>query len=624
MELSHQTERGGSALDALEHELYNPKNKMDESSFHRVRDRRELELPTSWGDNAPLITQGREDKGFSFGAKMLFISFILLLSALGYTAWKFFSLNNVVSAANIDMSLEVIPYVEGGEAIPVTFTLLNRNTSPLQEAVITLEYKKGVGSQDEQEKVHEKREIGLINPNDNKRQDFNVILYGSEAEQRDLTIKLEYKVTGSGNIFSKIITASTVLKTPQVSVHIDGPNILSIGQNGTFDITVKNNSATTTLASILQVILPNTFTVNTIEPRSLSHSSVWSIRPLAQGESQVVTITGSLSGIQGETASMKALIGSEGDSNTSVGIVYSSQTIDIKLRSSPLNFALALDTESGGSEKLRYGDRSILTITYANTSDKTLQDISVELLLSGQAPLYKNIELTSGYYDSLKRTILWDKKSVPALATLAPGATGSFRIIIPIVQGGTNSPSLKVTLSGSGTVESKDDVVSIISKSWVVEGSATINVKTTFKNSPFVSTGPIPPEPNVETAYTAHILVSAQNSLINTQVSFRLPTYVSWRNISSDISKTSFDENTRTATWSIGNLAANTTQVMDISLLVKPSQSHVGQMPNITSGIVLDADEEVSRAHIRTTLSPITTYIAGENWEGNPSIVVDK
>lgn len=624
MELPHQTERSDSALDVIEHGLYDPKNKMEDVTLHHTRDRRTLELPTSWGDNAPIITQGKEEKGLSFGSKLLIFSVILLICALGFTAWRIISLRNVVSSANIDMSLEITPYVEGGESVPVTFTLFNRNTAPLQSAVITLVYKQGIGSQDEQEKIHEKRELGIINPNDNKRQDFNIILYGSEAEQRDVTLKLEYKVAGSNAVFSKVITNSTVLKTPPIAVHIDGPKILSIGQNGTFVITVKNNSATTSLQSVLQVTLPNTFTVVSQEPRANSKGIVWSIPPIAPGKTSTTTIIGSLTGTQGETTSMKALIGSKGDSLTNVGVVYSSQTVDIKLRSSPLNFVIAMDTDSGTTEKLRYGDSAVITITYANTSDITLQDAVIKLFISGEAPLLKKVDPTTGYYDSEKKVITWDKSNLPELTTLTPHSNGTLRVVIPIAISGTNSPTLKVTLTGSASGEVKDDVVSTISKTWAVQGSATINAETKYKNSSLVNTGPIPPAPNKETTYTAHILVSAQNSLVNTRVSFILPTYVAWRNITSDSSKVSFDSRSRTVTWLIGNLGAENTSSIDISLLVKPSQSHVGQIPTITSGIVLDADEEISQAHIRTTISPLTTYISNENWSFDPSRVVDR
>jgi hypothetical protein len=61
----------------------------------------------------------------------------------------------------------------------------------------------------------------------------------------------------------------------------------------------------------------------------------------------------------------------------------------------------------------------------------------------------------------------------------------------------------------------------------------------------------------------------------------------------------------------------------EVSLTVKPSQSHVGETPAITSGLILEADEADSRARLKTTLSPLTTRITGEDWETDPSLVVE-
>ncbi|MBP6948688.1 MAG: hypothetical protein KBC41_01755 [Candidatus Pacebacteria bacterium] len=625
MQLSHQPERSDSALDSLEHELYNPKNKMEMDDLHRVRDKKTQELPVSWGDNAPIITHGRDESGFSFGAKFLIVALILLLASVSFALYRVMSSSSVVSSANIDMSLEMNPYVEGGESSPLSFSLHNRNTVPLQDAFIVVEYKRGAGSQDEEEKVYEKRELGSINSGDFKRQDFDVVLYGAEAEQRSVTVKLEYKIAGSGGSFSKIATASTILKTPQIAVRIDGPEVLSVGQSGVFTITVKNNSATTSLPSVLQLAIPNTLTVTNYEPKLSSRGQIWSVKPLSSGESKVFTVTGYLSGKQGEVATMKAIVGAEGSNNTNMGIVYSSQTIDIKLRSSPLNFVVALDTQNGLSEKIRYGDRANLSITYTNTSDSPLFDVSIELLLSGEAPLYKDIFSQEGYYDSINKTITWDKTSIPALANVPANSNATFVVQIPMVTSGSNSPNVKMTLTGKATDKESDDVISIISKTWQVEGSASLTAKTLHKNSSLQNTGPIPPEPNIETSYTAHLLVSAQNALVNTKVSFTLPTYVSWTGVVSTSSYVTYDKKLRTVTWNIGNLAADAVVQTDINVLVKPSQTHVGKMPPITSGIVLDADEEISRSHIKTTLSPLTTYLAGENWGSeDPSRVADR
>jgi len=620
-----ETEYEGSALDTAEHELYDPRSKLEDVTPHHVRDRKVSELPTSWGDNAPIILQAEQEKGFSFGARLLLLSVFILFATLGFTAWKVISLRNVVTPANIDMTAEVTPYIEGGESMPVMFTLSNRNASALQEAVLTLIYEQGSGSQDEQAKIHEKRTLGIINPNEYKRQDFNIVLYGSEAESRTLTFKLEYKVLGSNAVFSKVINTTTVLKTPPIAVKIDGPKILSIGQVGTFTFIVKNNSATTSLPTVLSITLPNTFTTLSTAPKPNSSSPSWSVPSLKSGDETTYSVTGSLTGTDGETVTMRAIIGSIGESASNVGIVYSSQVSDIKLRASPLAVVMVLDTESGSSDKLRYGDKAIVDITYTNVSKDPLQDVTLKISMTGDAALYKQIDPYKGDYDSVAQTITWDKNNQPQLGTIAPDANGTLRVFIPIVTGGTNSPTLKIVLTGSASSASSNDVIATVSKSWTVQGSAAVSAVTSYKLSPFLNTGPIPPVANTDTTYGAHIVVSAQNSLINTRVSFILPSYVTWNNVTSDGSQVKYDAKTRTVTWTIGSLEAGKTIATDIGLSVKPSQSHVGKSPAITSGIVLDADEEVSQSHLRSTIPALTTYISNEAWgDINPSRVVDK
>jgi hypothetical protein len=85
-----------------------------------------------------------------------------------------------------------------------------------------------------------------------------------------------------------------------------------------------------------------------------------------------------------------------------------------------------------------------------------------------------------------------------------------------------------------------------------------------------------------------------------------------------------YDSKTRTVYWDIGRLEQGAVAEANIMLRVKPSQSHVNQTPVITSGIILEADEDISRAHLKTTLSPLTTSVYNEMWPKNPSVVVEE
>jgi hypothetical protein len=613
-----------NALEAMERKLYDPKQKIENVAIHHVRDRIEKELPTSWSEDTPIIRPAEDKTGLSFGAKFLAGAVLLLVVALAFASWRVLSSRNLVSAKNIDINASTTPYVEGGVVTPFVVTLQNRNTLPLEETSITLMYKKGNGVSDEQEKVQEKRELGTINAGDFKRQDFQVTLYGSEAESRDITVKFEYKVPGSGASYNKVVVTQMVLKTPPLSVAIDGPKLLSVGQSGTFTFTVKNNTGTTTTPSLLTAILPTNFAVESMTPKPSSRATAWQIPELPAGGTHVITFTGSLSGNQGETATMQALIGSMGGSISEVGVVYSKETFDISLRTSPLTLTYALDTERGEGDSLRYGDRAFLTVHYKNASANILHDTSIVLTVSGDAALTKQVLTDKGYYDSVNGTITWNKDTIPELGLLPANREGNLMITIPIVTKGSNSPKLVLSTTGVGTVTEKDDVVASVSKTYYVQGSASVSARTQYKNSPFQNTGPIPPTPNVDTTYTIHLTVSAQNALQNTKVSFVLPPYVTWRNVNTDPAKTTYDASTKTVTWNVGVLDAGKSAGTDIGVSVRPSQGHVNSSPPITGGIVLEADETASKAHLKTTITALTTYIAGEVWNVNPSVVVDQ
>lgn len=612
-----------SALDSIEHELYDPRAKMKNAKIHEVRSHRDIVLPSSWGGDDPVIKKGKEDKGVSFGAKLLLLSVIFLFGALGFSAWRVMSLRNVVSATNIDMTADITPYIEGGEATPLILTLRNRNISQLENAHVTLLYKQGNGSQDEQEKIQEKRDLGIIKQNEYKKQDFSLVLYGSESETRDIVLKLEYQVPGSNAIFTKIVNAQVVLRTPPISVGIEGPDKLSVGQSGTYTVTVKNNSATTSLGSVLQLTLPNSFTIENTTPKPLPRSNSWTVGKLASGDTALITFTGSFDGKQGEMGTLQAKIGSQGDDPSVIGIVYAAQTIDVTLRSSPLTVTMDLSSQNGGMNSIRYNDRATLTFTYNNGSSQALEDVSIKVALDGDAAAYSSVSpLNGGYYDSETKTITWDKASLPDLAVLPPNSHGTVQVLFPTVERGTNSSSLHVTVTGNATTKTSSDVVTTLSKSWGVEGSVSLAAFTQYKNSPFPNSGPIPPQANKETTYTANLKVTAQNALSSAKVSFTLPAYVSWKKITSNDATISYEPKTRTVYWAVGPLGQGGGAEVNIMLGVKPSQSHVGGSPSITSGIILNAVEEVSKARIQTTLSPLTTSVHREEWPTNPSLVV--
>ena len=167
-------------------------------------------------------------------------------------------------------------------------------------------------------------------------------------------------------------------------------------------------------------------------------------------------------------------------------------------------------------------------------------------------------------------------------------------------------------------------MITTLNKTWGIQGAATLEAGTQYKNSPLQNSGPVPPEANTETTYSVHMSISAQNVLSYARASFTLPAYVTWKGVSTNTSAVTYNSRTRTVVWEAGKLEQGVVTAIDIQLGVKPSQSHVGTSPAITSGIIFDAEEEVSRARTRVNRSPLTTVIRNEQWVENPSVVVSR
>lgn len=610
-------------IDDLEHKLYDPKQVGNEAMLHRVHGHKEADLPTNWGEVTPIIRPVEDSQNsYSFGTKILFFALIFLFSVLSFTAWRVLSSRNVVSLDNIDITLDSKPYVDGGETTPFSVSVFNRNTSPLLEATITISYEKGVGVLDEQQKVYEKRNLGTILPNSLKKEDLDITLYGAADETRVISVKLEYKVAGANAVFNKPATTQVVLKTPPLSIHIDGPDTLVQGQNSTFDISIINNTSAEIKDSLVSLSLPTTFKLSKTDPKPNTKGMMWNMPSVFPGATSTITISGSFTGSPGEVDTIKASIGAASTAVNQMGVVYSQEGHSVSITSPLLSLNTHLETDRGSAENLRYGDKAAVYISYENKSDKVLRDISIIVNIGGSAPVISSISSEFGYYNSVDKTITFNSSTNHELSSVAPGAKGEFRVYIPVVSKGSNSPKLSLIINGIASSLSKDDTATEISKSWNVEGSATFSAITMYKNSSFINTGPLPPKANVSTTYSAHLVVSAQNSLVNSKVSFILPAYVTFTGTFATGTNVTYNERTRTVVWNIGNITAGGIVSNDIQISVKPSQSHVSNTPAITSSVTLEADEADSKALVRTITNPLTTDISREQGASNLSSVV--
>ncbi len=611
----NEEERNGKLhyVDDLEYRLNKTKVEPKEIHIHKVKDIESSYIKNSWPDEIEHNNYEKEKN--SFGVKFLIFSMAIFVCAMLYVGYLVLSSKNFASNNNINLTTDIKPYVDGGEINKINIDVENKNKTALKGAVLSISYNRGVSSESETSKISEKKEIGDLTEGSVSKQSFDVQFYGKAGEVKNLIVNLEYHLDGTNGSFSKQLEVTTVINKSPIEIEIKGPKTVNSGQIVNYDFVIKNNLQNIADSFVVKVSMPQSFKVEGTSDSTL----FFNVDKLDVGGSITKSVSGYFEGLSGEKSSIHVDAGMPTDSNSkNISVVYFSNLTDVEIKESELKLNLNSVTERGKVDVLRFGDRLTFLINYENISNQALNDVEIVAKIKGDAPLISGVSvLDDGYFDSTNRTITWNGATRNELKNIPPGGNGLFRFEVPIIDKGENTPKLNVEINGKALNLSKTEIVTNINKEYLVQGSATLSAWTSYKNSSFKNTGPVPPQVDTETTYTLHLSAFAQNNLDDSQISFTLPIYTNWSNTVSQGNNISYNKNNRTVLWDIGHINAGSTVSSDVMVSVKPSLSHLGRSPDITGGIVFTGTETDSKARISVSVKPLTTNIGNEDWGTN-------
>jgi hypothetical protein len=126
----------------------------------------------------------------------------------------------------------------------------------------------------------------------------------------------------------------------------------------------------------------------------------------------------------------------------------------------------------------------------------------------------------------------------------------------------------------------------------------------------------MPPVPGQNTSYTIVWKVeNSSNPLANTTVSTVLPTYVSY--VSAGATGVSYDDSNRTVTWSLGDVEPGVgyslpTETADFQVVLTPSTSQVGSVPELTGATQLSAEDRFAQVGVNATAPAPTTDLTSD------------
>ena len=568
----------------------------------------------------PRSTPHQGERHVRLAGVFFVVATIFFLVALSVAGYFFYFGGNVVSVDKVSVEIQGPTTIAGGDTVPLSLTITNRNPTAIENATIEIDFPNGTRDAANMLKTypHYIENLGTLPSGASVTRSVKAVLFGGAGQALELPVSFSYGAAGSNAIFVKKSSYAVTVSTTPLSVSIDTLTETVSNKPLTLTLTVRNNATVALNNVVLAGAFPFGFSPTTSSV-PLNNSS-FLLGTLAPGASKVITLTGVLTGQNKEQRVFHFTVGTASTSNNqTLAVTYMTQDATVVIAAPFIDTALSVNGDPSGNTVMTPGSYQNVTVSYTNTLATTVGNAVVVITLSGNGIDYNSVQTTSGFYNSSNHTIVFSKDTDPALAVLAPGASGIGALTFSTLSAGAlpPTPTVSFSMSVSGTrvgqTNVPEEVSSTATKTFKVMTVVTLVNSSLHSSGPISNSGPIPPRANKETTYT--ILWNVQNSgsaVAGGTVSATLPIYVSYTNKTAGAGSFSYDEKSRRVTWTVGDLAQGGSAQGAFQVSLMPSTTQKGSAPLLTSGATFSGHDRFAGVTVSATADPATTETAGD------------
>ncbi|MGE5541296.1 MAG: hypothetical protein ACM3TU_03395 [Bacillota bacterium] len=543
-----------------------------------------------------------------------------LLTAGGATFYLLYG-GRIVSTNNVNIAVQGPTTIASGDSVPLLITIENRNPVAIQHATLTIDFPEGTKSADDVSQPYStyREDLGTIDSGGKEQRTVRAVIFGSEGQHIALPVKLEYKTGNSNSVFVKHKQYDFTITTSPLSLDVSSVSQVSSGQSVTVDVTVRSNATTPLNAVAVSAEYPFGFTLTSANPQP-STGSVFSFGTLNPGEQRHITLIGVVSGENNDERVFKFSAGTLTDpaSNT-FAATYTSKDATIKLTKPFLATSISVNHDTSDAPVVDAGVPVQVTVSWTNTLAAPVSNARVTVALSGNALDPSAVVAGNGFYSSSDRTVIFDPSTNPALANLQPGDTGqgtfTFTAKRSALSLGAPTVVMRVSVAGQRLSEANvpETISSTLTRTVKVGTSLTLNSRIVHTTGPFANTGPWPPEVNQPTTYTVvYTLNNSGNDVAAATVSAALPPYVTFTGATSGTGSVSYNEATRTVTWSAGDVSSGSNKSAAFQISFIPSVSQQGTSPVLLSAQQVTAVDRFTQRTISGSVRELTTQTSSD------------
>ncbi len=568
-----------------------------------------------------------KDSSMSFFTKLFIFSIIIFILALGAGAYLLFNGSNIVSANNIDITINGPVSVAGGEPIAFDVQVTNKNNIKLETVDLSIDFPAGtVDVDDSTKELKNIRElIPDIDAGGQGTKNVKAIVYGEENSKKEIKVTVEYRVKGSSAVFQKQKTFDLLISSSPLNLSVSSFTEINSGQEFEFTLTMNSNSKETIKNLLISASYPFGFSFISSSIKPLADNNVWKIGDIPPGGKKTLKIKGKLDGQDDETRVFRFNAGAQSVRNDKqIGTEYVSAIQEIGIKKPFITVGVSMDGESELQEYVGKFDSPItIDVTYFNNLPTSIINGEVHVKLSGSAFDKASVIPDQGLYLSANNEIVWNSITTSDLKNIGAGDSGRVSFsIIPRNMGSQTKPisnpevNLSVSVQGKRNSEANvpEAVASSANRKIKISSDIGLSGQIVRSSGPFENTGPIPPKAEQVTTYTVIWTVdNTSNSVSGAEVRSSLPSYVKWLDMISptdeDITYNKVDGQ---IVWRLGNVnssSSNSQRRRQVAFQVSlnPSITQVNQILNIVNESTFNAQDDFTNQSLNSSLSPLST-----------------
>ena len=605
-----------ASLEELKKRLYKEKENFPERSVEP-----ELSLPAR---RKNIIWREPVAKNLQKSRWPVFAVSGFLLILIAGAALYFFAGGSFLQVTDVNLEISGPKEIESGGRVTWQVKATNKNNRDLEEAVLIFNFPasaKPVSGEKPKGIFRVRKSLGIVKSGESVSENFDAYVFGGRGSSQEVSAVLEYRPKGTSAVFvSDKNFVFSIVRSP-VSVAFEMPSELRIGQTVEFDVRYTSQAETDLKNLFLNLTFPEGFELafSSISPEQLA-KNIWSIGDLRPGQSRLLKVRGVIRGASLESKVFKAAIGDYYRLDGTFSAL--DETTQSTLVRSPF---LETNMLAGGSaDHIGVPGEDIpFEVFWRNNLDTEVVNATLEIKVEGDAADLKGIRADEGDFREQTKSLVWTPSTYGKFKNLRAGDSGILRFNLKIKNNlarnsGNIRPAVKLTASfkSGGKIQGFEGVDVSGSSIFNIKVSSRLQIaaKSSYFNTAFVNSGPLPPKVGVETVYTVvWSLANMSNDLDKVEVRSSLPPYMNFKEIISPAdADVKFDPSSGNIVWRVGRVPAGIgflSQALQVAFQVGliPASNQIGQAPVIINETEASAKDTFTDQTLTSKDGAITT-----------------